>query len=545
MKYSILKSTKAEKLNRHWEFGIGAASLETAIRTDFIEQLRFVRKEIGADYVRMHGTFGDDMQSIFSLADMYNIPNAEKFVTRNFRKCGNAFDNILRVGVKPFIILGAMPKALAFKGALPNMFGSYSCTPESYEGWGEYIKEFLAFLYQRYGKEEVRTWYFEFWNEPDLPIPYFSGTQEDYFYFYEVTARAVKEFDSELKIGGPSTSNSKWVGSFVKYCREHDVPVDFASTHQYAGDPLGGVEGTTEEEDVMRMREIKTEAERQEEAQLIVKEQNEKMNRLLENVPAGSVLDGYRAWMGDPSETEDSIQDLFVHNAEVACQQSNGLPLYYTEWSINAFNTSYTNDTRKVAAYALKSVLAIEKNVTGSQFFFLTDLYSIKNLFPEEFCGCYGMLTKSGIPKPVFYAFKMLREVGDDRIMMKNADGTDMILNDIGIAAFRKENDIQVILMRQRMKNTELASELTEVIVDMEKEPSRVTIQRIDETHCNPLAMWEDMGSPMIPNTSEIDEIKKKTAMVEESLPYLYREGQVKISTEMNVNDIALIKIYA
>ena len=43
-------------------------------------------------------------------------------------------------------------------------------------------------------------------------------------------------------MGGPATSGGKWISSFLRYCRENDVPVDFVTTHQYAGDPLGGVE---------------------------------------------------------------------------------------------------------------------------------------------------------------------------------------------------------------------------------------------------------------------------------------------------------------
>ncbi|RHP36342.1 hypothetical protein DWZ56_01450 [Lachnotalea sp. AF33-28] len=546
MKYSIKKNTATEKLNRHWEFGIGAANPIAAMKTDFLEQLKYYKDEIGADYVRLGGTFTDSRtQTIFSLSDLYDIPNARKFVTRTFRLCGEAYDCILRVGVKPVVILGRIPKALAFKGALPNMFGEYACMPESMEDWCEYVVSYFEFLYHRYGKEEVRTWFFEFWNEPDLPIPMFSGTQEDYFHFYEATARAIKGFDSELKIGGPVTSNSKWIGTFVKYCKEHDVPVDFISTHQYAGDPLGGVEGTTEEEDVIRMKNIKTELERQKEAQLIVEEKNQKMNDLLGTIPIGTPLEGYRAWMGDPSEDEDSVLNLFSYNAAVACRQSEGLPLYYTEWNINAFNTSYTNDTKKVAAYAIKNALAIEKSVTGSMFFFLTDLYTDKGMFPEEFCGCYGLLTKSGIPKPAFYAFKMLRQAGDDRYVLKNEDGTDMILNDIGIAAFKKDKDVQVVVTRQKVKDSDALAENVEIAVEFEKVPSRVTIQRIDDTHCNPLALWEKMGSPQFPNAAEVKDIRKKTAMVEEALSFVYEDGQVQVAAGLKVNDVAMITIYA
>ena len=545
MKYSILKDTKSKKLNRHWEFGINAACHPAATRADFLGQLKFVREEIKAEHIRVHNSFDSESQPIFSLADLYPVPNAEKFVTRSFRNCAAAYDNILRAGGKPFIILANIPKALAFKGALPNMFGEYACMPENMEEWCGFIKDFFSFLFHRYGREEVCTWYFEFWNEPDLPIPFFSGTQEDYFHFYEATARVIKECDPQLKIGGPVTSNSKWVGSFVKYCREHDVPVDFTSTHQYAGDPLGGVEGTIEEQDVMRMKDIKTELECQKEAQIIVEEQREKMNELLENTPPGSVLDGYRAWMGDPSEDEDSVFNLFVHNAEVICRQSDGLPLFYTEWNINAFNTSYTNDTKKMAAYAIKNALAIEDFVTGSQFFFLTDLYQNRDLMPEEFCGCYGMLTKSGIPKPVFYAFKMLRQVGDERLVLRDEEGKDTILGDIGLAAFQNAEGVQFVVTRQKVKNADFPAEAVELSIQMDEKPSKVTIQRIDDTHCNPLALWEEMGSPMVPNAEEVALIKEKTAMVEVALPFEYKDGQVTVATELKVNDVVLIKIYA
>ena len=72
------------------------------MKTDFLEQLKYYKDEIGADYVRLGGTFTDSRtQTIFSLSDLYDIPNARKFVTRTFRLCGEAYDCILRVGVKP------------------------------------------------------------------------------------------------------------------------------------------------------------------------------------------------------------------------------------------------------------------------------------------------------------------------------------------------------------------------------------------------------------------------------------------------------------
>ena len=159
----------------------------------------------------------------------------------NFRACGIAYDNVLSAGMKPFVELSFMPRELAED---PEKTGSFyyrpiDCMPKDLTAWRDYIQRFIRFLEHRYGEAEVRTWYFEVWNEPDLNPVFFQGTRDDYFRLYEATARAIKEVDPHLSVGGPATSGSKWVKSFRNFCEEKNVPLDFISTHQYAGDPLG------------------------------------------------------------------------------------------------------------------------------------------------------------------------------------------------------------------------------------------------------------------------------------------------------------------
>ena len=100
-----------------------------------------------------------------------------------------------------------------------------------------HIQKFIRFLLNRYGKEEVESWFFEVWNEPDLKTPFFDGTQEEYFRLYEITVRAIKEVDDKLKVGGPATSNSKWVAAFVQHCKEHSLPVDLSQRTSMRGTP--------------------------------------------------------------------------------------------------------------------------------------------------------------------------------------------------------------------------------------------------------------------------------------------------------------------
>lgn len=61
---------------------------------------------------------------------------------------------------------------------------------------------------ERYGVDEVRSWPFEIWNEPNCG--FWSGTMQDYYEFYSVTVNAIKSVDPLLKVGGPATCQSQW-----------------------------------------------------------------------------------------------------------------------------------------------------------------------------------------------------------------------------------------------------------------------------------------------------------------------------------------------
>ena len=76
---------------------------------------------------------------------------------------------------------------------------------------------------KRYGLEEVRTWYFECWNEVSgvllsggerrlrNPQPnlhqFYTGSRSQYYALYECTVKAVKQLDAAFRVGGPATSN--------------------------------------------------------------------------------------------------------------------------------------------------------------------------------------------------------------------------------------------------------------------------------------------------------------------------------------------------
>ena len=524
MEFTIRADAPRIPHKKHWQFCVGSGHALLALRTDYTRQLKFIHDTLGIERVRFHGIFNDDMRTRTNLSQMFPAPGAEAFIEENFRACGLAYDNVLAAGMKPFVELSFMPKALSRNGT-EGAFFYKPCVdvPADHEAWGDYVQRFVRFLIHRYGAQEVRSWFFEVWNEPDLQVVFFTGDREAYFRLYETTARAVKAVDPELKVGGPATSGSKWIVSFLRFCREHEVPVDFITTHQYAGDPLGGVEDQGEALDEERKGGGESWPER-----------IRKMGGRLAATEEKSFLAGYRAINPDQTETSEMPNDNFRKNAAVVRRQTDGLPLFYTEWNLNAGFASYTNDTRKVAAYDVKTALDVADNVDGSSIWCFSDIFEELHPFVQEFHGGFGMLSQSGIPKPVYYGLKLLADAPETRLDL-GPDATD---GEIGIAAFEGEGETHVLLFRQKMKQLELPGEEAVIQIELPRKPKRVTLRRIDEEHGNPLKLWEEMGRPDYLNRGEVESLKARSAVEEEDWPFTWEDGALTLRAELKVNDV-------
>ncbi|MBQ9198082.1 MAG: hypothetical protein IJ157_12715 [Clostridia bacterium] len=511
---------------KHWQFCVGSGHALLALRTDYTRQLKFIHDTLGIRRVRFHGIFCDDMRTCNDLSMQMNVPGAEGFTEYNFNSIGVAYDNVLEAGMKPLVELSFMPGKLALREEGRPLQGGFFYKPNivppaDYAAWRDYLQAFLRFLIRRYGAEEVRAWYFEVWNEPDLPYVFWNGSRDEYFRLYAETARAIKEIDDQIPVGGPATSGSKWIASFLSFCRENGVPVDFVTTHQYAGDPLGGVEDQGDEEGQAGGFDS-------------WQERMRKAEETLRQVKEKTFLAGYRAVTPDKSETADIPDDLFRRNAAKVRDQAGDLPVYYTEWNENAIFSAYTNDTRKVAAYDVKMALAVADHVTGSSIWCFSDIFEELHPFPQEFHGGFGMLTQSGIPKPVYNAMKLLADAPDTRIDL----GPGALDGEIGAAAFEGRGETHVILFRQKMKQLALPPEEAVVRLACPQRPQSVTVKRIDEEHGNPLKLWEEMGSPETLSRAEAEDLKSRSDVQAEAWPFTWENGVLTLRAALGVNDV-------
>ncbi|MBR2632768.1 MAG: hypothetical protein IKD29_04905 [Lentisphaeria bacterium] len=87
--------------------------------------------------------------------------------------------------------------------------------------------------------------YWEIWNEPDLDAEpgrtnfrCWSGTPEQFYELYDVTAKHLKACFPDIKVGGPALAHhvGEWLDNFIGYVKEHNSPLDFCSWHIYSTD---------------------------------------------------------------------------------------------------------------------------------------------------------------------------------------------------------------------------------------------------------------------------------------------------------------------
>lgn len=209
----------------YWEACVGSAHATVAMRSNYQKHLTQCHDELGFQSVRFHGLFDDDMSTLIMSG---TVP------VTSYYNIDTIFDFLLSIEMKPYVELSFMPEDIASGPQTIFRYKGNITPPKNYSLWDYLITDFATHLIQRYGFNEVSTWNFEVWNEPNCG--FWSGTQKQYFELYAHTALALKKVNSNLRVGGPSTCQSQWITDFLTYCQANNLPVDFVSTHEYPTD---------------------------------------------------------------------------------------------------------------------------------------------------------------------------------------------------------------------------------------------------------------------------------------------------------------------
>lgn len=400
----------------------------------------------------------------------------------NFSYVDQIYDGLLAQGVRPFVEISFMPRKLAAREAIhPFWYKQNVAPPKDYAKWDMLIDAFARHLIDRYGIDEVAQWYFEVWNEPNIDFWAGEPKQATYFELYDHTAHALKAVNPRLRVGGPATAAAHWVPEFIEHVNKERVPVDFVSTHGYADDTVEDMMGTHEE---IPMRD--------------------RVCRAIEKV-------------------HDEIQSSAMPT----------LPLMWTEWNVPSYGDLNARDNWYVGPALARDISQCDGSVDLMSYWTFDDVFEENGVTREPLDGGFGLIAAGRIKKPSFYDFALLHKLGDERL----ANPAENVL-----VTRRKDGALVVaawnlIDMDKTATGTPLKLRLSFTGVSP---AASISIERVDDTHGNPMTAYKAMGSPRYPTQAQISALNSSSRLGE---PESRKLDHGALELMLPVNGLAVIEV--
>jgi xylan 1,4-beta-xylosidase len=485
--------------NRGLSACVGSDRAIIHLRPEELRDLKRVHDDCGFRYVRCHGLLNEEMKLYSEAAD-----GEPRF---DWTNVDAVYDRLLGIGVRPFVELGFMPEALASGRKHIFWWNGNTTTPTSYEKWGRFVGALVSHLTQRYGAAEVRRWYFEVWNEPNLDI-FWHGSQADYFHLYQSTASAIKAIDPAYRVGGPATAAAAWTAEFLRFCQQSGCAVDFVSTHVY-----GVREGFID-------------------------------------------VDGKGQLVLDP-DPHAIVNELPKVLRQIRASSAATLPLWITEWSSSYSSRDPVHDSYVSAAYILQKLREVPPGVEGMSYWAFSDQFEENGPPPSPFHGGFGLLNAQGLPKPSFFAYRFLNELGDTQL--KCDDRSSLACRDEGgmqvlfwdYAVLMQDSPNQVFFARDLPAKA--AQRVHVELTNLTPGDYHLGIYRVGYRHNDVYSAYLDLGSPrgtpsapsLLPAEIEL-QLRQKCDGAAERIEHVHVDGQhpLALDVPMKQNDACLLKLW-
>ncbi len=449
-----ITDTNARPLPHHWRTCVGGGRVGEALRADFQKHLETTQKELSFGYIRMHGLFFEDMM-VYRRTD-----DGEVF---NWQYVDLVFDHWLSQGIRPFVELGFMPHDMASGTHTVFWWKANVTPPREWSDWERLVCRFVRHVIERYGIDEVRKWYFEVWNEPNLKAFWLNADFEAYLNMYETTTRAIKNIDANLRVGGPATSGSgfkpgvpEWGEKFLTACSKRNLPIDFFSTHPYPTFHTFDEKGA-----------------------------------------------GFMQW-----DSPDRLtRDLDGFNNLLNQLGFGHLERHYTEWSSSPSSRDRIHDTAFMAPFVIQNNLLARGKLESLSFWVISDIFEEDGQGDMPFHGGFGMINIQGLKKPSYHGYRFLSRLGEEELQCgddyvvtrrKNGDLVVLLWNYVHYSeagndsrAFENAGGARVYGLFEEKSARDFRIDLPN-----QKAAYRVQITRFDRDHGSVFDRWVEMGSP-------------------------------------------------
>ncbi|MEL7120825.1 MAG: glycoside hydrolase [Bacteroidota bacterium] len=470
---------------------VGAGRANEGLRVDWQQQLQMAHEEIGFKYIRFHGLLHDDM-GVYHVDKDGNSRYSWDYIDK-------LYDFILEIGMKPLVELSFTPEKLKSGDETVFWWKGNITPPKSYEKYEEFIRALIKHFEDRYGHDEVKTWYFEVWNEPNHHA-FFTGKREDYFKIYETAARAIKSVSTNYRVGGPATAGGQWVKEIMEFCDTNNVPLDFIATHVY------GVEGFLDEFGTKQLKMI-----------------------------------------SDPDNMAKQVWGL--RNNTIAKSKYKGMEMHITEWNSSYSPRDPVHDTYQNASYVLNTLKQTEETATSMSYWTFTDIFEESGVPLGPFHGGFGLLNLQDIKKPTYFAYKYMNQLGSMELV--NADSNSWVCkegDDIQVLlwdfTFTGQDSIsnQVYYKRELPSAKKGTTKLN--FSNLSDGKYKLLVYKTGYKHNDAYTAYFNMGSPDNLSKTQVAELKDRTKdapVLEKQLKV--KNGKYNMELILDENDIYLVKL--
>lgn len=438
------------------------------------------------------------------------------------------FDTYLENGVRPYAQIGFMPKALSTnpepyqhrwtpEAKYDEIYTGWAYPPKDYDKWAALVHAWVRHCVEKYGREEVETWYWQTWNEPN--IGYWRGSMEEFFKLNDYTLDAVRRALPTARVGGPDTAGSggRFSRAFFEHCLrgknhatgEVGTPLDFVSFHA-KGSPRF-VDGHVRMGIANQLRTID---------------------------------DGFRL-VASFEELRDKPVIIGESDPE-GCAACQGDHLAYRN------GTMYSSYT--AASFARKHALAEQRGVNFEGA--LTWAFEFEN---QPYFAGFRSLASNGIDKPVLNVFRMFSKMSGRKVVVESDH--EVPLDEIMKDGVRESPDVSalasldggrlcVMLWHYHdddVPGPEAAVHLSVEGLASEKDSMEMAHYRIDETHSNAFTAWRRMGAPQSPSEAQYRELEE-AAVLQELEPKKridVAEGRVELNVRLPRKGVSLLVLQA
>lgn len=453
---------------------IGVGSAHELLFQDIQTMLAEAQREIGFEFVKFHGLLSDEMLVCSRQGDTLKF---------SFVLIDKVIDFLTGIGLKPMIQLSFMPACLAEQPSKRVFWDRFiTSLPRDFNEWNQLVQATVRHLLTRYGREQVRSWLFTVWNEPDVSDFMFSVGDDDKFReFYARTYQTIKNEDASLVVGAPSNlpiaaETQAWMEAFLRWTIDHDCRPQFINIHYYSDDFDNAVAD--------------------------------------QHGPAG--LTANCSFKADPDNFKTYIDR--VHEI----RESTGLgdlPIYLTEFNLTVSHRNLINDTCFSAVWLARNILLNDERLDSFGYWSLTDLIGENQPAEDLFHGGMGMFTRNGIRKPAFYLYWFARQMrgeciarGDNYVVVRKPCGIRILswnyehFNDL----FAKgELFDMTAINRYTPFNRQQAIHLHLPLTNLPVENLTVREYYINRSQGSAFDQWVAMGAQPLETAAEIELLRQ------------------------------------